>query len=224
MVFQANTCAYDGFISSRKFIVKLYYTPLSGHCHRVQLFAGLIGADIELIPVDLASGEHRSAAFLKLNPFGQVPVLVDGDVVISDSNAILVYLATVMGKTEWLPTAAGELAAVQKWLSVAAGEIMYGPCAARLITVFGAAFNAEEVIARSHRVLKLIDAQLAGQTWIALDHVSLADVALYSYIARAPEGGVDLSDYANVHAWLARIEALPGFVPFPQSTSRAARG
>ena len=201
--------------------MKVYYTPLSGHCHRVQLFAGLINADIEFIPVDLAAGEHRTPEFLKRNPFGQVPVLVDGDVVVSDSNAILVYLATVMGKTEWLPTAAAELAAVQKWLSVAAGEIMYGPCAARLITVFGAAFNADEVIARSHRVLKLIDAQLAEHTWIALDHVSLADVALYSYIARAPEGGVDLTPYTNVNAWLARIEALPGFVAFPLSNSGA---
>lgn len=199
--------------------MKVYYTPLSGHCHRVQLFAGLIGADIDFVPVDLAAGEHRTPEFLRRNPFGQVPVLVDGDVVVSDSNAILVYLATKMGKTEWLPTAAVELAAVQKWLSVAAGEIMYGPCAARLITVFGAAFDAEEVIARSHRVLKLIDAQLAGQPWLALAHVSLADVALYSYIARAPEGGVDLTTYANVNAWLARIEALPGFVPFPRSHS-----
>ena len=198
--------------------MKVYYTPLSGHCHRVQLFAGLIQADIEFIPVNLAAGEHRTPEFLKRNPFGQVPVLVDGDIVVSDSNAILVYLATLMGKSDWLPATAVELAAVQKWLSVAAGEIMYGPCAARLVAIFGASFNADEVIARAHRVLTLIDAQLAERSWIALDHVSLADVALYSYIAHAPEGGVDLTPYANVNAWLARIEALPGFVPFPNAT------
>ena len=133
------------------------------------------------------------------------------------------YLATLKGKTEWLPTSAAGLAAVQKWLSVAAGEIMYGPCAARLVSVFGAAFNADEVIARSHRVLTLIDSHLAARDWLALGHVSVADVALYSYIARAPEGCVDLSPYANVNAWLARIEGLPGFVPFPQSKTGADR-
>ena len=205
-------------------IVKVYYTALSGHCHRVQLFASLIEADIEFIPLNLAAGDHRTPGFLKLNPFGQVPVLVDGDVVVADSNAILVYLATLMGKTEWLPTSAAGLAAVQKWLSVAAGEIMYGPCAARLVSVFGAPFNADEVIARSHRLLTLLDAHLGERSWLALDHVSIADVALYSYIARAPEGFVDLTPYANVRAWLERIEALPRFVPFPHSKGAGLSG
>lgn len=197
--------------------MKAYYTPLSGHCHRVQLFASLINADVEFIKLDLAAGAHQTPEFLKLNPFGQVPVLVDGDTVITDSNAILVYLATLLHKTNWLPTTPEGAAAVQKWLSVASGEIMYGPAAARLLTVFGKPFNGEEVIARAHRVLTLIDAHLAETTWLAADHPTIADVALYSYIARAPEGFVDLSSYANVNAWLARIEALPNFVEFPKT-------
>jgi glutathione S-transferase len=100
---------------------------------------------------------------------------------------------------------------------VAAGEIAFGPAAARLITVFGAKYNAEELIARAHRILKLIDEELAGREYIAQAHPTIADVALYSYIARAPEGNVDLSFYPNVNAWLRRIEALPGFVEFQKT-------
>src|SRR6266702_7719327 len=197
--------------------MKLYYHPLSGHSHRARLFLSLLGIEHQSIQVDLAAAEHQSAEFLKLNRFGQVPVLVDGDTTIADSNAILVYIARKFGKTDWLPQTPALEAAVQRWLSVAAGEIAFGPAAARLITVFGAKYNAEELIARAHRILKLIDEELAGREFIAQPHPTVADVALYSYIARAPEGNVDLSFYPNVNAWLRRIEALPGFVEFQKT-------
>lgn len=197
--------------------MKLYYHALSGHSHRARLFLSLLGIEHQSIQVDLAAAEHKSADFLKLNRFGQVPVLVDGDTTIADSNAILVYIARKFGKTDWLPQTPALEAAVQRWLSVAAGEIAFGPAAARLITVFGAKYNAEELIARAHRILKLIDEELAGREFIAQPHPTVADVALYSYIARAPEGNVDLSFYPNVNAWLRRIEALPGFVEFQKT-------
>jgi len=197
--------------------MKLYFHPLSGHAHRVRLFLSLIGVLFELVEVDLVAGAHKAPAFLKLNHFGQVPVLDDDGTVVADSNAILVYLAKKYHKTDWLPEAPAAAAAVQRWLSVAAGQIAFGPAAARLINLLGATFNPEEVIGRAHAILKLIDAELAGRTWIAAANPTIADVALYSYIARAPEGNVDLADYANVNAWLKRIEALPGFVEFGRS-------
>ncbi|MEE9160456.1 MAG: glutathione S-transferase N-terminal domain-containing protein, partial [Gammaproteobacteria bacterium] len=73
--------------------MKLYRHALSGHSHRAELFLSLLGLDHSLIDVDLMNGEHKSDKFLKLNPFGQVPVLDDDGVIIFDSNAILVYLA-----------------------------------------------------------------------------------------------------------------------------------
>lgn len=198
--------------------MKLYHHPLSGHAHRAQLFLSLIGADFDLVNVDLATGEQKAPEFLALNTLGQVPVLVDGDTVIADSNAILVYLAKKFSATEWLPEAPSQAAAIQRWLSVAAGPIAFGPAAARLITVFNAGFDADEVIGRAHAILGQIDAQLDGQDWIvAGSHPTIADIALYSYIARAPEGNVDLADYRNVRAWLVRIEAMNGFVPFQQT-------
>lgn len=199
--------------------MKLHYFPLSGHAHRAHLFLSLLGIDHEVIHVDLPNGAHKSPDFLKLNPFGQVPVMEDGDVVISDSIAIMVYAAKKIGATQWLPEDAVNAAKVQRWLSVAAGQIAYGPCAARLITVFNAPFDADEVIARAHDILALIEGQLSENDWIALDHPTIADIALYSYIANAPEGNVDLAAYGNVRAWLNRIEALPGFVPFEQTAA-----
>jgi glutathione S-transferase len=197
--------------------MKLYYHPLSGHAHRARLFLSLIGVEHELVEVDLAKGAHKAPPFLQLNRFGQVPVLDDDGTIIADSNAILVYLAKKYRKTDWLPEAPAAAAAVQRWLSVAAGQIAFGPAAARLINLLGAKFNADEVIGRAHAILKLIDEELAGKHWIAAANPTIADVALYSYVARAPEGNVDLAEYANVNAWLKRIEALPGFVAFGKS-------
>jgi glutathione S-transferase len=197
--------------------IKLYNFPRSGHAHRVELMLSLLELPTELVFVDLASGAHKHADFLALNAFGQVPVIDDQGVVLADSNAILVYLAQKYGKGRWLPTDPVGAARVQRWLSVAAGQIASGPAAARLITVFGAPYNAEEVIARSHSLLKVIDQELAHTAYLAGDEPTIADVAAYSYIAHAPEGNVSLDDYANVRAWLARIEALPGFVPMPRT-------
>lgn len=197
--------------------MKLHHHPLSGHAHRAVLFASLLGVPHELIEVDLASAAHKSPEFLKLNPFGQIPVLEDGDLVIADSNAILVYLAKKAGRSDWLPEDAAGAARVQRWLSVAAGELAYGPAAARLITVFNASFNPAEVIARAHVLLGRLEQHLAERDWLAADHPTIADVAIYSYVARAPEGNVDLSDYPAVNAFLARVEALPGFVPFART-------
>lgn len=199
--------------------MKIHHLTLSGHAHRAVLFASLLGLKPELAEVDLAAGAHKQPEFLALNPFGQVPVLEDDGVVVADSNAILVYLAKKTGRTDWLPEDPAGAAAVQRWLSVAAGELAYGPCAARLITVFGADFNAEEVIARAHVLLARLERHLNGRQWLAADHPTIADVALYSYLARAPEGNVDLSAYAQVRAFLARIEALPGFVAIPETAA-----
>ncbi|WP_407520746.1 glutathione S-transferase family protein [Methylobacterium oryzisoli] len=197
--------------------MKLYHHPLSGHAHRARLILALLGVPHELIEVDLKAGAHRTPDFLALNPFGQVPVLDDGGTIVSDSNAILVYVARKLGRTDWLPEDVQGQAAVQRWLSVAAGEVAYGPAAARLVTVFGAPFNPEEVIGRAHTLLRRLETHLADRDWLVGEHPTIADVALYSYVAQAPEGNVDLSGYPAVNAFLRRIEALPGFVLFART-------
>jgi glutathione S-transferase len=197
--------------------MKLYHHPLSGHAHRARLFLSLLGVTHEAIEVDLKAGAHKRPEFLALNPFGQIPVLDDGGTIIPDSNAILVYVARKLGRTDWLPDDAAGEAAVQRWLSVAAGDLAFGPAAARLVTVFGATFRPEEVIGRAHTLLGRLEAHLAGRDWLVAERPTIADVALYSYLAGAPEGNVDLSGYAHVTAYLRRIEALPGFLPFART-------
>lgn len=108
---------------------------------------------------------------------------------------------------------------MQRWLSVAAGQVAFGPAAARLITVFGASFNAEEVINRAHNLFAMMEKELATTAFLVGAEPTIADVANYSYIAHAPEGNVSLQNYPNLRAWLARIEALPGFVPMPRTAA-----
>ncbi len=197
--------------------VKLYRHPLSGHSHRVELLLSLLQVPAQLIDVDLRAGAHKQPDFLALNAFGQVPVLDDNGVVLADSNAALVYLARTYGDEQWLPTDPASAAAVQRWLSVAAGQIAAGPASARLVTVFGAPYNAEELIARSHALLKVLESELSTRNFLAGNAATIADVAAYAYIAHAPEGNVSLADYPHLRAWLARIEALPGFVPMQKT-------
>jgi glutathione S-transferase len=192
--------------------ITLYSFPLSGHAHRVRLLLSLFALEFETIDVDLAHGAHKQPEFLALNPFGQVPVLVHDGHVIADSNAIMVYLAKTFSRSEWLPEDPVGAAAVQRWLSVAAGPIAYGPATARLINVFGAKHDATEIIARAHAIIRLLDGELRTRSYLVGERPTLADVACYSYVAHAPEGNVSLDDYPHVRAWLERIEALPGFV------------
>jgi glutathione S-transferase len=151
-----------------------------------------------------------------MSPFGQVPVLEDGDTVVFDSTAILVYLAKRYAPS-WLPEDPVGAARVQQWLSMASGPIAYGPCAARLVKVFGAKLDHEVAVRIATRLFEVIEPELGKQPFAVGDQPTIADVAAYSYIAHAPEGGVSLAAYPNIRAWLARIEALPGFVAMPAS-------
>jgi glutathione S-transferase len=146
-----------------------------------------------------------------------VPVIDDGGMVVSDSNAILVYLAKRYGDARWLPDDPAGAAAVQRWLSLAAGPIASGPCAARLVTVFGALLDHDAAKRIAVRLFDVIDGEFAGKPFAAGAQPTIADIAAYTYIAHAPEGGVSLDPYPHLRAWLARIEALPGFVGMPPS-------
>jgi glutathione S-transferase len=176
----------------------------------------LLDLPFEFRQVDLVGGEQRGEAFLKLNPFGTVPVIEDDGAVVADSCAILVYLATKYdGQGRWLPRDPVGAAQVQRWLSVAQGPVFNGPCCARLVTVFGMDFDPARAKAVAERLFATLDGVLAGKTFLVDEQPTIADVALYSYIAHAPEGGVELDPHKHLVAWLMRVEALPGFKPMP---------
>jgi glutathione S-transferase len=197
--------------------IRFHRFALSGHCHRVELLLSLLELPFEAIEVNLAAGEHRQPAFLALNPFAQVPVVQDGALTLSDSNAILLYLAAQYGGSRFRLESAAELAEQQRWFSIAAGPLAFGPALARVIRLFRGPGDVEAAQARAHALFRVMDAHLAARLFLLGAELSLADVANYAYIAHAPEGGVALDEYPHLRAWLARIEGTHGFVGMPKS-------
>ena len=195
--------------------IKLYGTTLSGHVHRVRLFLTMLGLPFENVEIDMRKRDNRAPEFLARNPFGQVPVIEDGDLTLADSNAILVYLNEryAPDPARWMPRDAVGAARVQRWFSVAAGPLAYGPAAARVMALFGHTTDPTETVKRSHALLSVMEMHLQQQPFLAGPAATLADIANYAYVAHAPEGSVALDTYPNVRGWLERVEALPGFVP-----------
>jgi glutathione S-transferase len=150
-----------------------------------------------------------------MNPFGQVPLLIDGETQLADAQAILVYLARKYGGEQWLPTDALAIAQVIRWLSTAAGEVRQGPENARLFYLFGAGtkINIERATEKSHFILKQLDQHLNTRSWLEFDRPTIADVAIYPYISLAKDGKIELDAYSNVLSWIDRFQKLSGYVP-----------
>ncbi|WP_334149007.1 glutathione S-transferase family protein [Hyphomicrobium sp.] len=195
--------------------MKLYDLELSGNCYKVRLLAALAQIPLDIVPVDFLGGAHKRPPLTDLNPWGELPILVDGDRVLRDSQAILVYLAGRYGGASWWPTEPALQAEIVQWLSTAANEIQHGPGAARLVDKFGYTIDKPDALRRAGRILGLLDAHLATHDWLAVSRPTIADCAVYPYVALASEGGIDLSPYAHIGRWVARIKSLPGYLPMP---------
>lgn len=182
----------------------------------------LLGVETEVFEVDMLKGEHKAPAFLAINPLGQVPVLEADGVFIHDSNACLVYLArTFDSEGEWMPNTALEMARVERWLAMAAGWLAEGPGTARRAKVFRAPLELTRPHAIAARLLTYMNAVLNESAFLTGTRPTIADVAMYTYTALAPEGDISLEPYALVREWLTRIESLPGFVPMERWTDPA---
>jgi glutathione S-transferase len=196
-------------------MIKLYDVALSGNCHKVRLLLSLLQIGFESIPVDLFKGEGQTEQFLQLNPLGEVPVLIDGNVTLRDSQAILVYLARRYSNDNWLSTEAEAMSHVMEWLFFAANYIRQGPEFARRYYKFNRKLDIELASQRAYSVLKILDDRLSQTPWLAGDNVTIADIACFPYIGLAPEGKIALDSYHNVISWLERIKQLPGYLAMP---------
>jgi glutathione S-transferase len=191
--------------------MKLYDIPLSGNCYKIRLFLSLLGKDYEIMPINATAGENRTAAFLEINPRGQVPVLEDDGLIIWDSTAILMYLARRYGDEAWLPLDATGLAAVSQWLAVAQNEILYGLARARAMVLFKRAGDMQEYLTVGTGILEVMEKHLENREWLALERPTLADIACFPYVALAPDAGITLEHYPAIRAWIRRIKTLPGY-------------
>jgi glutathione S-transferase len=196
-------------------MIKLCGHEISGNSYKVKLLLSLLSLEYEWIKVDLMKGEQKSLKYLELNPFGQVPLLVDGDLKLADAQAILVYLARQYGGDKWLPLDALSLAKVVRWLSITAGEVRQGPEHARLYHLFGAGtnINIDRATQKSEFILTQLNEHLSTRTWLEFDRPTIADVAIFPYIALARDGKIDLDIYPHVLSWIDRLKQLPGYIP-----------
>jgi len=193
-------------------MIKLYTTKTSGNGYKVRLRASMVGAPVEQVFIDWDGKEHKSPAFLKLNPRGQVPVIEVEGRVFWDSTACMVYVARKYGGESWLPTDPLGMAEVAQWLALASNEIQFGIQVARGILRMGREGNLAEGQARGRAALDAMEKQLAGSPWLALGRPTIADIACQAYVGVAHEAGIDMDAYPNTKAWLKRIEGLPGWV------------
>ncbi|CAI9122221.1 glutathione S-transferase family protein [Brytella acorum] len=193
----------------------LYDLDVSGNCYKIRLFAALTNTKLDLVPVDLAADQNRDPDFRKLNPFGEVPVLIDGDLTLRDSQAILVYLAGRLTDRSWWPEDALSQATITQWLSVASSEVRNGPNTARLIRKFGYPLDMGTAMRWTDKLLPLLNAHVETQDWFALNRPTIADCALFPYLALAPEGSIDLAPYPALGRWIDRVRKLSGFISMP---------
>jgi len=193
--------------------IKLYDLPPSGNCYKVRLLLAMLGLKYEKVHTDSTAGETLTPEFKRLNPRGQIPVLCDGETVIWDSMAILVYLARRYGDEPWLPSDALGEARVMQWLAVSENELLTGLAKARAGLRFNRPFDPKQCQADSAQGVGTMELQLAQREWLAASHPTIADLACYPYVNLAEEARFSLEPYPAVRAWLKRVEGLPGWEP-----------
>lgn len=200
-------------------MLKLYDYELSGNCFKVRLMLSILDLEYEPHLIEFYPGrEHKSQEFLRINPLGQLPVLQDGDKLLRDSQAILVYLASNFDSSrKWYPLDTVEvLGEVQAWLAFA-DSLTSSLSAARLHELFMYEIDADKCRAQAHSLLTVMDRHL----WInrqrnhkflcPLEHATVADIACFPYIALADEAGVSLQNYPSIRIWLDEVKRIPGF-------------
>ena len=195
--------------------MKIYGDVQSGNCYKLKLACALLSKEHEWIPIDIMQGETRSESFVALNPASQIPVCVtdDGEV-LTESNAILFYLAH--GSALW-PEDKLQQTRVLEWQFFEQYSHEPTIAVARFIRFYQGMPDArkaeyETKLKAGYRALDLMQKHLVPRQFLVGDSCTIADLSLYAYTHVAEEGGFDLSPYAAINAWLARIEALPGYV------------
>ena len=188
----------------------LYCFGESGNAYKAALTMTLAGYDWQPRYVDFFGGEARSPAFLALNPMGEVPVLVDSDLTLSQSGAIQMHVARATGRL------GGDDAQVLRWI-LWDNHKMSSQCGTQrfLMNFLPPQKRPAEVITfnagRLKAAFRTLDQHLAGRDWIVGDAPSLADTACCGYLFYPEPFGFDRADWPNIDRWLGHISALPSW-------------
>jgi glutathione S-transferase len=197
--------------------MRLYYYPTSANSRRVLLTAILLDAKIELVIVDLLKGEHRAEAYLRINPNGKVPLLVDGGFHLWESHAIMQYLTDLNAPQTLYPEEAQPRADVNRWLfwsayhfTPAVGFISTERVSKKMVRGVGGPDPAE--IARGEALLaaaaQVLDGHLADRQWIAQNKLTLADLAIASPLMHTDSAQLPVAGYKHLQRWFAQVRAL----------------
>lgn len=196
--------------------IKLYDHTESQNGYKVRLLLSNLKIDYEWIQIDLVNKEQRKEWFLKLNPNGKVPTLVDGDYSIWESNAILLYLARKYMPNNLIPQDINSLGLMLQWIMYEATTLSKNLSGARFLTKYmpPEKLNKEELQKYrkdSMRALKIVDDHLGKNNFFAGEY-SLADISCYGQIYPSGEGGINLSELKHIKNWQKRVESQPGYV------------
>ncbi|MBB3609436.1 glutathione S-transferase family protein [Rhizobium sp. BK602] len=201
--------------------ITLYNYEMDEGSYRVRLLLSMLGLSHKLIAVDMFPGrEETKPAMLALNPLGSMPVLSDGDLVLSGSEPILAYLArTYDPARRWLPEQAASFGLTTMWLHFSATALAPA-VAARLQSLFATSGDEAALRAGARMAFRIMDDHMTlrhfdGLEWFVGDGPTLADLTLFPSFALSRDYGVDHDDYPALRRWLRRFRAIEGFRTMP---------
>jgi glutathione S-transferase len=197
--------------------MELYFSNQCGNSKRVLFTLAELGVEVDRHALDLRRREHKSAAYLALNPLGKVPALVDGGLVLWESNAIALYLAEKFPDRRLVPASIEGRAELHKWLFYLAYEIAVPAWRyffnARGFQLMGGVADQDELAAAARSLetaLAPLEARLAGRRHL-LEEFSLADIAYAPSFASLAAAGWSLAAWPNVQTWTAALLARPAW-------------
>jgi glutathione S-transferase len=196
-------------------MITLYDFELSGSCYKVRLLLNILGVDYQKENVDFVNKEHKSEKYLALNPFGEIPILRDGDLLLRDAQAIMVYIARKYDRSgRWYPDDPASMGLINQWLSTGGNEVM-SAAGARLVKILNYPLDLEKLQDRANATFRIMDAHLANREFLELGYPTIGDIACFPYTALAGEGGISLDPYPNILRWIDRMKRIPGFITMP---------
>ena len=198
-------------------VMKVYADPITVNCRKVLAGLDFIGAPFERVHVDYFTGQHKSAEYMALNPNASVPALVDGDLVLWESNAILMYAADKAGNGAAYPTDLKIRADINRWLLWEASA-WFGSCYVYLVEhcvkpLLQSEPDPQVLAAQDgvwNKLAAILDARLARHDWIAGDAPTIADIAVAAPMHLHPYQKLPLAAHPHLHRWMTeRVEKLP---------------